>query len=300
MPDRLAGIIAASLTPLDAAHAIDHAALAAHLQRLLGDGCDAVALFGTTGEAPSFGVDERRAALDAVVASGVPAGRLLVGTGCCALPEAATLTRHALTAGAGGVLVLPPFYFKDVSDDGLFAFFDGLVQTVGDERLRLYLYHFPRMSGVPISAALIERLRARYPRAVVGLKDSSGDAAHLHRLLDAFPEMAIFAGTERLLLDGLRAGAAGCISATANVTAALAAEVRAGWHAGEPPHAEALQDRLTRIRQTIERFPMIPALKHLFGYAAIRPPLRPLDAAQAAALDAALARLDFRAAPTRP
>ena len=289
--DRLAGIFAASLTPLGDGLAIDHAALAAHLRRLLGAGCHGVALFGTTGEATSFGLDERRAALDAVVAAGVPAGRLLVGAGGCALPEAAALTRHAVGAGAAGVLVLPPFYYKNVTDDGLFAFFDGLVQRVGEARLRLYLYHFPQMSGVPISPALVGRLRARYPEVVAGLKDSSGDAEHLDSLLRAFPELAIFAGTERLLLAGLRAGAAGCISATANATAALAAEVYAAWQAGDAARAETLQQRLTPIRQAIEGFPIIAALKHVFGYGALRPPLRPLDAAQAAALDAALARL---------
>ncbi|MDX1546623.1 MAG: dihydrodipicolinate synthase family protein [Rhodothermales bacterium] len=285
------GVFAAALTPLRADLDIDPAALARHLLGLLEAGCDGLALFGTTGEATTFSIAERTAALEAVAAAGVPLHRLRVGTGACALPDAAALTRHAVAAGAGGVLVLPPFYYKGVEDDGLFAFFDALIQRVGDARLRIYLYHFPKMSGVPISAELAERLARRYPSVLAGVKDSSGDLAHTGALIERLPGLRIFAGTERLLLDALRAGGAGCISATANVTAPHAAAVLRAWRRGRAEEAEALQRHLSALRQALEAFPVIPALKHRTGLGPVRPPLTSLPPEVTSALDAQLRAL---------
>ncbi len=291
------GVFAATLTPLDGDLGIDHAALAAHCRWLLANGCDGIVLLGTTGEANAFSVAERMAALDALVEAGLPAPRLLVGTGCCAVPDAVALTRHAVAHGTGGVLMLPPFYYKDVTDDGLAAFFDRVIEQVGAAALRIYLYHIPQLSGVPFRRALIERLLARYPGTVAGMKDSSGDWDSMRALASALPGFRVFAGTERFLLDILAAGGVGCISATANVTCRLAAEVYAQRHTAG---ARALQDRLNAVRQAIEAFPLTAALKHLMaartqrpGWLRLRPPLTPLAAAQAAALDEALQRLGF-------
>ncbi len=282
------GVYAAALTPLRADLRVDHAALAAHCRRLLAHGCDGVAVLGTTGEANSFSVDERLELVDRLVAAGLPASRLLVGTGACALPDAVRLTRRAVEHGAAGALVLPPFYYKNVRDEGLFEAFARLIEGVGDDRLRLVLYHFPRMSGVPVTRPVLERLLDAYPDVVVGMKDSGGDFAHMRGLCEAFPGFQVFTGTERFFLDLLRAGGAGCITATANVTAPLAAEIFA---APEAPEARARQARLSAIRGALEPFPFAPALKRLMAdrtnapdWLHLRPPLSALRPEEVEAL----------------
>jgi len=291
------GIFAASLTPQHDDLRIDHDALAAHGHWLLDNGCDGLALFGTTGEATAFSVAERLEALEAVLDAGLPAHRLLVGTGCCAVPDTVTLTRHAVQHGAGGVLLLPPFYYKDVSDDGVFAALDQVIQRVGEAALRVYLYHIPRMTAVPFSHALVERLLTAYPEIVVGMKDSSGDGEHLRRMIEAFPGLSVFSGTERHLLGALQAGGAGCITATMNVTCPLAGQIFAHWRHDD---VRPLQFQMGMLRETIESYPVIPALKRIMatwtgqsGWLNLRPPLMPLDDAAAATLLAALQRLNF-------
>jgi 4-hydroxy-tetrahydrodipicolinate synthase len=287
MASSFEGVYAAALTPLRDDLAIDRRAYAEHCRRLLDEGCDGLAIFGTTGEANSFSVCERVGAWEALVADGIPADALLPGTGACALTDAVTLTREALAVGAPGVLALPPFYYKGVSDDGLFAFFAELIERVGDDRLRLFLYHIPPQTVLGFSFALIERLLDAYPSVIAGTKDSSGDARRIEALCRAFPPLRVFAGTEALLLDTLRWGGAGCISATVNVTAALSAEVFR-------TRSEEAQTRLTARREYLERFPAVPALKAILRSRTgedswhVRPPLVPLDDARAGELLAGL------------
>ncbi|MFQ5572312.1 MAG: dihydrodipicolinate synthase family protein, partial [Rhodothermales bacterium] len=245
----------------------------------------------------SFSVAERMEILDALVEAGVPPARLLVGTGCCALPDTLMLTRHAAAHGVGGVLMLPPFYYKNLTDEGLFAAFDRVIQQVGDGRLQVFLYHFPTMSGVPFSHAVVERLLAAYPRTVAGMKDSSGDRAHMKAAVEAFPGFRVFAGTEQYLLDILRMGGAGCITATTNVTCRWAGKIVARRHTED---VRALQRRLTAVRRAIEAYPMIPALKqimaertHRMEWLNLRPPLTRLREPEAAALRDRLAQLRF-------
>ena len=291
-------VVPAVLTPVRADLAIDHDAFAEHCRWLLAHGCDGLAPMGTTGEANSFSVAERTEALERLVAAGVPAARMIVGVGCCAIPDTVALARHAVELGVGGVLALPPFYYKNVSDDGLYAAYDQVIQRVADARLRLYLYHFPQMSGVPLSRALVARLRAAYPDTVVGLKDSSGDWDNMKALCEMLPGFRVYAGTERYLLALLRTGGAGTISSTVNVTCALAARVAARPDA---PEADALQERLTAVRDAIERRPpAIPALKRLVaertgheGWRYARPPHLPLDDERFAQVKAGLQALDF-------
>jgi len=285
-----AGIYAASLTPLRDDLTIDHAAYAAHVRWLFQHGCDGVVLMGTTGEATSFGIAERQEALERILAAGLPAGRLMVGTGCAALSDTVALTRHALASGLTSVLVLPPFYYKNPSEDGLFASIDLLAQRVGDARLQIYLYHFPQMSAVPFSNALIERLIVTYPKTVVGLKDSSGDLSHMQDVLGHFPGFRLFAGTERYLLEVLRKGGAGCISATVNVTCRLVRAVYQGRQTGVDP--AALQQMKT-LRGALESRPVIPTLKWIMsqltgrtGWQNVLPPHIPMQAADAADLAA--------------
>jgi 4-hydroxy-tetrahydrodipicolinate synthase len=279
MASSFEGVYAAALTPLREDLSIDRRAFAEHCRRLLAEGCDGLAIFGTTGEANSFSVGERVEAWQALVADGIPAETLLPGTGACALSDAVALTREALAAGAPGVLALPPFYYKGVSDDGLFGFFAELIERVGDDRLRLFLYHIPLQTILGFSFELIARLLDAYPSVIAGTKDSSGDAARIEAVCREFPQLRVFAGTEALLLDTLSWGGAGCISATLNVTAPLASEVFRD-------RAQEAQDRLTERRLYLERFPVIPALKAIIrdptgddAWRALRPPLVALDAA---------------------
>ena len=272
------GVYAAALTPLTDDLDPDIELMAAHCRWLLDNGCDGLAILGTTGEANSFGLKERIGILDGLAEAGIPGEVLLPGTGACALPDAIALSRVAIDHGAAGVLMLPPFYYKNPSDDGLFAAYSEVIQKIGDDRLRICLYHFPQMSGVPIPYSLIERLVKEYPDTIVGMKDSSGDVDNMIGAAKNFPGFAVFSGSDELLLASIEAGGAGCITACANVASRLAAEVYGGWVRGED--VRAANETLTAVRNTIMKFPLSTALKTLMarhsgndGWLNIRPPL---------------------------
>lgn len=291
------GVYVAALTPMKEDLSPDLAAFSSHCRWLLASGADGLAVLGTTGEANSFSVDERLALLDALGDSGIPGKTLLPGTGTCAIPDTVKLTRKSLELGAAGVVMLPPFYYKGVSDDGLFAAYSEVIQRVGDDRLRVYFYHFPAQSNVPISHDLIERLLKAYPTAIAGIKDSSGDLSNMLAMCERFPGFGVFAGSEQFLLPVLRAGGAGCISATANVTVAACAEIYGQWTRDE---AEKLQEGLTAQRLAIQSQALVPALKQIMArysgdkaWMNIRPPLMRLSAEQGKALFEALDSTDF-------
>jgi 4-hydroxy-tetrahydrodipicolinate synthase len=277
----LHGVFAASLTPMDENLNVDDEAFARHCRRLLDAGCHGLAVFGTTGEANSLSEKEKISALESLIEAGVPAEKVLAGTGACSLTETVRLSRAAVEAGAAGVLVLPPFYYKDVSDEGIFRHFAEVVERVSDERMKLYLYHFPQMTGgVGFRLSLIESLVEAYPGTIVGMKDSEGDWARIERVCREFPGFETFAGSERFLLDTLEAGGVGCVSATTNLTSRLAREVHDLHVAGDGEEARDAQERLTGLRKTLEGFPAIPALKATMlrltgdeGWRNIRPPL---------------------------
>ncbi|TLX63615.1 dihydrodipicolinate synthase family protein [Stutzerimonas nosocomialis] len=258
-----------------------------------------LAVFGTNSEANSLSLEEKMQLLDALVDSGVPAARLMPGTGACALPEAVALTRHAVAKGVEGVLMLPPFYYKGVSDEGLYRYFSEVIERVGDARLRIYLYHIPPVSQVPLSLALIERLLKTYPKNVVGVKDSSGDWSNTQAMIDNYAAdgFQVYAGSEHFLLQTLRAGGAGCISATANVNPGPIAALAKAWQGDD---ADARQAALTATRKLFERFPMIPALKAaaarysgLEDWSRVRPPLVELNEQQRQDLFATLDEAGF-------
>jgi 4-hydroxy-tetrahydrodipicolinate synthase len=286
------GVFCAALTPITADHAPDHALFVTHCRRLLAEGCDGIAMLGTTGEANSFATDERRALLEAVVAAGIAPDRLLPGTGVAALSETVALTRHALSLGVTTVVMLPPFYYKCVTEDGLFAAYAEVVERLADPRLRVVLYHIPQMSAVPIPFPVIARLRAAYPGTFSGIKDSAGDLAHMEALVEAFPCLAVLAGADPLMLPLLRKGGAGCITATSNLVAADLAFVFR--HAADPAQAaavEAAQSRIVAMRNRASRFAQMASLKALLaqrtgetGWQRLRPPLLPLSAAEQRAL----------------
>ena len=276
------GVLAPSLTPLDTERTPDGAALADHVTTLLDNGCDAALLFGTTGEGLSFSIDERMDALETVLAAGVPPRRMLVGTGALALPDAIRLSSHATERGVGGLLVLPPFHFPDISDSGLLRTYEQLIEGVGSPELQLYFYHYPNLTHVPIPFPVIESLRERYSEQVAGIKDSSDEWDHQDALCSSFPDLQVFTGSERHLTPLLRAGGAGCISATVNVTAPLAQQVVRDWETDA--QFASTQSTLTELRTRLSQFPTIPALKQLMAWrhdhpawARVRPPLAPLD-----------------------
>lgn len=291
------GVYVAALTPMNDDLSPNRAAFASHCRWLLASGADGLAVLGTTGEANSFSVDERLALLDALGEAGIPGRALLPGTGTCAIPDTVTLTRKALELGAAGVVMLPPFYYKGVGDDGLFAAYSEVIERVGDDRLRVYFYHFPAQSNVPISHDLIERLLKVYPTAIAGIKDSSGDLSNMLAMCERFPGFGVFAGSEQFLLPVLRAGGAGCISATANVTVAACAEIYRQW---QKEQADRLQEGLTAQRLAIQSQALVPALKQIMArhsgdqsWIKIRPPLMPLAAEQAKSLFDALDATGF-------
>jgi 4-hydroxy-tetrahydrodipicolinate synthase len=294
----ISGVWAPVLTPFDAALEADLPRWIAHCRWLLASGCTGLAVFGTTSEANSLSVDERERMLDGLLQARVDPAALMPGTGCSALPDTVRLTRRAVQAGCAGVLVLPPFYYKNVSEEALFRSYAAVIDRVADDRLRLFLYHIPQYSGVPISLRVIERLRAAYPRLVAGMKDSSGDWNNTRAVLEAgFPDFKVFVGSERFLLANLRLGGAGCITATANVNARAIDRLYRGWRT---PEAETLQKGVDQVRGVFETLPTIAALKAALtfmredpAWLAVRPPLLPLDAAQQAALVAGLTEAGF-------
>jgi 4-hydroxy-tetrahydrodipicolinate synthase len=280
------GVIAPVLTPFGEDGGPDAERFIAHCRWLMAEGCTALAPFGTTSEGNSLGVDERMELLEELVDSGeVEADRLMPGTGSCSLDDAIILTKHALDVGCGGVLMLPPFYYKAPSEEGLFRFFAQVIEEVADDDLKVYLYHIPPVAQVGFSIPLIGRLIKEFPKTVVGLKDSSGDWSNTAAILSTYPGFEVFPGSEVFLLDGLEAGAAGCISATCNVSAAAIRNVYDNWQA---PEAQKLQDGITALRKAIQAFPMIPALKALIahyrqdpGWAKLRAPFVELPPAEA-------------------
>jgi 4-hydroxy-tetrahydrodipicolinate synthase len=291
------GVLVPVLTPFTANGEPDPGRFIAFCRWLLDQGAGGLSVFGTTSEANSMSGAERMALLDALIEAGIPPEKLMPGTGACSISEAVSLIRHAVGHGCGGVLMLPPFYYKGVSDDGIFAFVSRVIDKVASPALRVYLYHIPPVAQVGYSLDLVGRLIAAYPENVVGLKDSSGDWSNTAALLDRFPGFAVFPGSEVFLLDALRKGGAGCITASGNVNVPGIRKVYENWRG---PQADALQAEITTLRKALQAYPMVPALKRIVAHfhddpdwAAVRPPLVPLGQAQSSSLIADLAELGF-------
>jgi 4-hydroxy-tetrahydrodipicolinate synthase len=298
-PQRITGVLSPVVTPFAKNLAPDAARFVRHCRWLLANGCAGLAVFGTNSEANSMSVAEKLELLEALLAGGVPAAALMPGTGHCALSDSVAMTRRAVELGCGGVLMLPPFYYKGVSDEGLYRNFAEVIERVADDRLRLYLYHIPPVSQVPITLALIERLLKKYPGIVAGAKDSSGDWSNTKAMLDAFAKdgFDVFAGSEVFLLDNMRHGGKGCITATGNVNPGPIDKVYRNWQAA---NADELQAGITATRKIVQKVPMIPALKAIiahFGndpqWRTVRPPLVELERAQEEGLIAELRAAGF-------
>ena len=296
---RIGGVLAPVVTPFKQDLSPDPERLVAHCQWLLSQHCG-LAVFGTTSEGNSLAAEERSVLLDALVAAGVDPSRMMPGTGCCSITETAKLTSQAVKHGCAGVLMLPPFYYKGVSEEGLYRYFSEVVQRVGDARLRIYLYHIPPVAVVGITTGLVERLLKSYPNAIAGMKDSSGDWNNTKTFLDAFAksEFDVFVGSESFLLAGMRNGGVGTISATANVNPAAIRKLYAEYQNAD---ADDQQAKLNVVRDVFGRkHPMISALKQGIAIYAndpawrtVRPPLVELTAEQAKTLAAELNAISF-------
>jgi 4-hydroxy-tetrahydrodipicolinate synthase len=314
MSQRIRGVLAPVVTPFKSDLAPDSQRFIAHCKWLLAQNCG-LAVFGTNSEANSLSMEERAMLLDELVAAAVDPSRMMPATGCCSIMETVTLTKQAVGNGCAGVLMLPPFpfYYKDVSEEGLYRYFSEVVQRVGDARLKIYLYHIPSVAVVGITPKLVERLLAAYPNAIAGMKDSSGDWNNTKTFLDAFAARSaraartfdVFVGSESFLLANMRNGGAGTISATANVNPAAIYELYKKWNtADDTDNADQQQSKLNVVREVFSsrKFPsMIAALKQAIAiytddpaWRTVRPPLVELTPEQAKTLAEDLNAIGFR------
>jgi 4-hydroxy-tetrahydrodipicolinate synthase len=283
------GVNAAVVTAMNADLSIDLDRMAAHCRWLLANGCDGLAVLGTTGEANSLGIQERIELLEGLIARGIPAAKMLPGTGTTALTDTVLLTKKAESLGCRGALLLPPFYYKNPSDDGLLAYFNEVAQRVGGA-ISLYLYNFPQQSAIPFSVEFIARLLKANPCKYRGIKDSSGNYENGLAYVENFAKdgFEVYAGDDTLLKPLLEKGSAGCITAASNVNCAIGAQVYAGWNTAA---GAAAHEVLAATRKAVISVPLIPGLKALVArntgdarWGNVRPPHLPLTAAQRAAL----------------
>jgi 4-hydroxy-tetrahydrodipicolinate synthase len=299
---RIRGVLAPVVTPFKANLSPDCERFIKHCEWLLSQNCG-LAVFGTNSEANSMAAEERLTLLDALVAAGIDPSRMMPGTGCCSITETVKLTTRAVKHGCAGVLMLPPFYYKDVSEEGLHRYFSEIVQRVGDTRLKIYLYHIPPVAIVGITPKLVERLLKAYPNAIAGMKDSSGDWNNTKTFLDAFSKNGfdVFVGSESFLLANMRNGGVGTISATANVNPAAIHKLYRQWNTADD--ADQQQSKLNVVREVFgsRKFPsMIAALKQAIAiyrndpeWTRVRPPLVELTKEQAKLLATGLKAIAF-------
>jgi 4-hydroxy-tetrahydrodipicolinate synthase len=296
---KITGVYSAATTPLNADGSPDLGLFTEHCQRLIEEGCHGVALLGTTGEANSFSSAERRMILEAALKAGIPSDKLLPGTGVVAIPETVELTKHALSLGVTKAVMLPPFYYKGVSDEGLFTAYARILEEIGDTKLQVILYHIPQVSGVPLSIPLISRLVEAFPETVVGIKESAGDFNNMQAIIATCPGFSVLCGADPLLLPLLKAGGAGCITATSNLVANSLRTVYDHVHdETKGAEVETAQARINAFRTLSNSYVQIPTVKAMVGlktgnadWRRTRPPLVPLNDAEYAALAEGYAKL---------
>jgi 4-hydroxy-tetrahydrodipicolinate synthase len=296
---KITGVFSAATTPLNADGSPDVGLFTEHCKRLIEEGCHGVALLGTTGEANSFSMSERRMLLEAALKAGISPDKLLPGTGVAAIPETIELTKHALSLGVTKVVMLPPFYYKGVSDDGLFNAYSAILEGVNDSRLQVILYHIPQVSGIPLSVPLIGRLVEAFPDTVVGIKESAGDFNNMQAIIAAYPGFSVLCGADPLLLPLLKAGGAGCITATSNLVAnSLRTVYDHVYDEAQAAKVDAAQGRINGYRTLSNSYVQIPTIKAMVGlktgnaaWKRTRPPLVALTDAEYAALAEGYAKL---------
>ena len=300
--DRFTGVLAAAVTPVDNNLIPNEALMTDHCKWLLKNGVDGLAILGTTGEANSFSLKERIRIIEGLIESGIPANKMMPGTGSCTLTDAVILSSLCVKAGTRGVLMLPPFYYKNPSDDGLFAFFSEVIQRVGSDALKIYLYHFPQQSATPFSLSLIERMVKEYPNTIVGMKDSSGDLENMVAAVKNFPEFCVLSGADDLVLPLLKQGGGGCITACANILPRLLKEMYEGFRSGED--ITEANEMIAAVRKVMAKLPAPPGQKAIIArntgndkWRNMRPPLMKLKDERLAQLYAELDATGYHLPP---
>ena len=293
--ENIRGVIAPILTPFNDDMSLATSLYVAHAKWLFGQGCAAIAPFGTTGEALSVGIDERIVAIQALIDGGIDPARLIPGTGLSNVADTARLSRACLDMDCTAVMTLPPFYFKGVGEGGLYRYFEQLIEAIGSDA-RIYLYHIPPIAIVGIPPTLAARLHDDFPQQIVGIKDSSGDWENTRALLN-IDGMIVYTGSELPLLDALELGAPGCITATANINAAAIVKVVELYDRGDIDAARAIHKTVKRFRLIVQDYAPIPAQKRLLAitsgdarWANVRPPLTAMSAEAGRELAAVLER----------
>ena len=284
------GLIAPILTPFDKQLKLDQKMYNDLAKDLLNNGCSGLAPFGTTGEALSVGNDERMDALEGLIKSGIDPDILIPGTGLCNLPDTIKLTKHAIDMGCHGVMTLPPFYFKGMTDDGLFEYFEKLIEGVNTNKLKIYLYHIPQVCGVGLSIDLVRKLKSSFPETIVGIKDSSGVWENTEALLK-IKDLIVYPGAELPVIEAIKLGAPGCISATANLNSKDIASVIDLCHSKNWDEAEKLQKKVKSVRLLFQDYAPIPAQKALLAIQTknpmwnnLRPPFQQISKEKSAEL----------------
>ena len=294
------GIHSAVATPVTKDGTPDLRLLSEHCRSLLKEGCHGIALLGSTGEANSFGLKDRITILEAAINCTNAPEAFLPGTSTPAIADTIELTRHAVSVGAKGVVLLPPYYYKGVSDEGIFRYYSGLIEGIGDDRLRVVLYHIPQISQIPISFDLIDRLMKAYPDIIVGIKDSSGKLENLQNLCKQHPKLAVLTGSDPLMLPLLQMGGAGCITATSNL---CAEELRIIWdnwgRINTAGKLKASQDKIVKWRTLSKKYDQLATIKTMLaeryqedGWLHMVPPLVELQPLQQQIVWSEMKRLD--------
>lgn len=298
-PSSFSAVLSPVLTPFNADGSPNAKKLLRQCQWLQSHGVGQ-AVFGTNSEANSMSARQKIMVLEELIDGGLNPNNVMPGTGACSVDDAVMMTRAAVNADCAGVLMLPPFYYKDVSDDGLFAFYADVIEKISDAKLKIYVYNIPPVTKIGLSLSLLERLVKAYPNTVIGMKDSSGDWPYTESVIKALSGSGfrVYAGSEVFLLRTLRAGGVGCISATANVNPKAIAQLAVRW---QEAGADVLQESLSAVRAIFAQFPMIPGMKaaiaHYSGdpnWLRVRPPLLSLSAEQQNKLVHELQKIDFQ------
>ena len=297
-PSTLPAVLSPVLTPFTADGNPDAAKLLKQCKWLEANGVGQ-AIFGTNSEANSMSAPQKMSTLTTLIEGGLNPEHMMPGTGATSIDATVNMTRHAVNHKCAGVLMLPPFYYKDVSDDGLFAYFSEVIQKVGSAALQVYIYNIPPVTKINLSLSLLERLAKEYPKTVVGMKDSSGDWAYTESVIKLLAPSGfrVYAGSEVFLMRALRAGGVGCISATANVNPKAIADLAAHWRES---NADERQAGLDKVRSIFAKYQMIAGMKTAVAHYSkdpdwlrVRPPLMQLTPEQQAQLLSELQQINF-------
>lgn len=286
-----AGVYAAALTPMHEDYRCNYEELAKHCHDLVKRGCQGVVLFGTTGEGPSFSVEERKKVIKEIIKLGVDPKRLIIGISCSSIDDAVNLTATVVDLHCVGVLMLPPYFFKNVDEAGVTAFYREVIQRVARPELRVILYHIPQYSGVSITINIIKTLLEEFPNTVIGLKESEGNIAFAKEIISTFPDFKMFAGSELLLSEVISLGGFGGISGMANPFPELICQL---YEYGKNKQAPNRNPDAQNLRQALRQFPTFPAIKAIVAaqkgsaWNTVRPPLSRLNKQQSKALIDAL------------